>query len=61
MAYDFDKKTCDECKAKKTGNETIETSFRLSYDGGVLCARCHKEKKLKELFELMDARERNKK
>lgn len=36
----------------------FETSFKLSYDGGVLCARCHKEKSLKSLFDLMDRRDK---
>ena len=35
-----------------------ETSFRESCDGKKCwCAPCHKEKRLKELFELMDKRD----
>ena len=68
MAYNFDKDTCDVCgitqeEAKKypvdTGINHPEycksTSFRLSYDGGVWCARCHKEKSIKEVCDLMGA------
>jgi len=36
---------------------SFETSFRLSYDGGVMCAKCHKEHSLKQIFDLMDKRE----
>ena len=33
----------------------FETSFKESCDGkNIWCAKCHKEKSLKELFELMD-------
>ena len=39
------------------GRRQFETSFRLSYDGGVLCAKCHKEDSLKSLFELMNKKE----
>lgn len=66
--YNFDKDTCDRCgitkeEAKKhpvaTGIDHPEykttTSFYLSYDGGVLCARCHRESELESLFKLMDA------
>jgi len=35
------------------GSPQFETSFRLSFDGGVLCAKCHKESSLKQVFDLM--------
>lgn len=71
MPYNYDKDTCDRCnitqeefdkKYKHTGLLTYSemcnlTSFRLGYDGSVLCANCHREKELKELFEKMDKRE----
>ncbi len=36
------------------GITKFETSFRLGYNGSVLCARCNKEESLKELFTLME-------
>ena len=36
------------------GYSKFETSFQLGFDGSVHCMRCHKEKSLKELFDLMD-------
>ncbi len=69
MAYNFDKNTCDKCgidkdEAKKHPVDTginhpeyrYSTSFYLSINGGVLCAKCHREEELKSLFNLMDAK-----
>ena len=64
MAYNFDKHTCDVCGCEKpprrrygTYQEQMTDLFRLGYGGEVWCAKCHKEKELKELFALMDARD----
>ena len=73
MTYNTDDNApCDECgitskEADKrrvgadytrAGITKFETSFRLGYDGSVLCAKCYKEKSLEKLFTLMDKRER---
>lgn len=69
MSYNFKKKTCDRCGVHQDNAPYINTgidhpkycrsnSFRLSTDGGVLCAECHKEEGLKKLFDLMDKREK---
>ena len=69
MGYNFDKNTCDVCgvtqkEAKKypvdTGiNHPVyckSTSFRLSYSGEVWCARCHREKEIEGVCNLMEAK-----
>lgn len=75
MAYNFNKETCDKCGITKAQREKLppmptgighpeycETkSFRLDYDGSVLCPECHKEKQLESLFRLMDARDKKRK
>ena len=64
MSYNFTKKTCDRCGVnEKNGQYVTETyaygrtgksnSFRLALDGGVLCAPCHQEKQLTDLFNKM--------
>ena len=48
MGYNYDKDTCDICRIKKNPlDRRMENSFRLDYDGGVLCALCYKEDQLK--------------
>lgn len=37
---------------------TFETSFRLGQDGGVSCAKCHKERSLRELFDLTNRKDK---
>lgn len=67
FGYNFDKNTCDKCgitkeEAKKfpvaTGINHPEyrttTSFSLSQDGGVLCARCNREAEIKSCMDAMD-------
>lgn len=74
MAYNFDKNICDRCgiteeEAKKypvdTGinhyNYRYSTSFYLGINNEVLCAKCHKEKELEDLFALMDKRDKKRK
>lgn len=63
MAYNFKKKTCDKCGAKENKQSNYyqlrpEESFRLGFNGEVWCAKCHKEKELESLFNLMDARDK---
>lgn len=68
--YNKKKDTCDICgitkeKAKKHPIKTgidhpdyaYTTSFSLSYDGGVYCAKCNRERELEKLFKSMDAYE----
>lgn len=71
MAYNFKKKTCDKCGItqaaanKKPPLDTgidhplyrYTTSHRLGADGSVLCAWCHREKELEDLFAAMDRAE----
>lgn len=45
--YDFDKQSCDRCHTAKT-----REGFVLDWEGGGLCPACHKERLLKELFEI---------
>lgn len=62
MAYNFKKDTCDICGVKeekvKFEYQRTQPSFRLGIDGEVWCGKCHQEKELKELFELMDKKEK---
>lgn len=66
--YDYKKDVCDRCHTTK--EEALKhpvdvginhwlyrysTSFYLNTDGGALCAKCHKEKGLEDLFKTMDA------
>lgn len=66
--YNYEKDICDRCgidkeEAKKhpvsTGIDHPEyrysTSFSLSTDGTVKCAKCHREEELEKLFNTMDA------
>lgn len=68
--YNLDKDVCDRCgitqkEAEKHPVATginhpqykYSTSFYLGTDGSVLCARCHKEKELEDLFKTMNARD----
>lgn len=43
MAYNFEKKTCDKCGSSE--------GLRLSFDGGALCTKCHKEKLLASILD----------
>lgn len=52
MAYNFEKKTCDEC-----GKEKDDDGFFLDTNGDVLCPKCHKEESLKNLFEIIYEKE----
>lgn len=65
--YNFEKDTCDDCgitkeEAKKYPVNTginhpdyrTTTSFSLSNNGGVWCARCHRERELRLLMAAMD-------
>lgn len=74
MAYNNNKDTCDRCgitkeTAKKFPVDTginhyqyrYSTSFYLSFTGGVLCAKCHKESELESLFRVMDAADKRRK
>ena len=45
--YNFEKQTCDLCDTAKTPE-----GFILDWDGGGLCPACHKERLLRELFEI---------
>ena len=67
MAYNFDKDVCNRCgiskkEAKKFPVNTgidhpfyrYSTSFYLSMNGDVLCAKCNKEMELKKVFEAID-------
>jgi len=67
MSYNFDKDICDRCGISKKEAEKYpidtginhpfyrySTSFYLDTNGGVLCAKCHKETELESLFKLMD-------
>jgi hypothetical protein len=67
MPYNKEKDTCDRCgitkeAAKnhpvKTGinhpDYATTTSFYLSWDGGVTCARCHRELEIRKIFKAMD-------
>ena len=62
MAYNFTKDTCDLCGKKKEvvkfDFQRTQKSFRLGWDGSVLCGECHEENALKSLFALMDARDK---
>lgn len=70
MGYDFDKQHCDICSISKemlkknpiyTGNAypyEYSSGFQLGFDGSALCWTCHKEKSLKELFAMLDARKK---
>ena len=71
IGYNFKKETCDVCGISKEKRKNmppmqtginhpeycLTTSFKLGFDGSVLCPECSKEKQLKELFDLMDRRE----
>jgi len=65
MAYNFKKKTCDICgvREEKVKFDFLrkQESFLLGYNGEVWCAKCHKEKELKDLFKLMDIRDAKRK
>jgi hypothetical protein len=74
MAYNYTKETCDRCgitKAQRNLKAPMSTginhpeycytkSFSLGGNGEVLCPECAREKKLEQLFRVMDARDNRK-